>query len=71
MIRMLIEVSKNDADDGSVNVRVKVDPFRPVEEDRNVGEMWTGICLAINDYMHSRGVVDFDILTERKTVGDN
>ena len=60
-ITMHIEVRLHDSD-GNVGVGVHTDPFDPKEQTDDMGAMWVGICQAINAYVRSRGIPNFDCL---------
>jgi hypothetical protein len=49
---------------GGVGVLAETLPFTPREETEAVGEMWVGVCLAINDYVRSMGIADFDCMKQ-------
>lgn len=70
MIRIVIEVGEQHGqpiDAGGyplAGVNVRTEPFNAKAETESVGSTWAGLCMAINDFMRSRGAVDFDCLKQ-------
>jgi hypothetical protein len=66
MIKMTIEIASVPAGTTGINefgVGVKVNTIMiPNDTLDGEGTTFAGICLAINDYMHSRGAPAFDCL---------
>lgn len=66
MIKMTIEIATVPPGTSGINefgVGVKVQTIMiPHNAPDGEGATFVGICLAINDYMHSRGVPAFDCL---------
>lgn len=60
-IRIVIDVSSTA--DGRVAVGANTEPFKMLGTPDAVGEMWVGICMAINEYVRSQGIVGFDCLS--------
>lgn len=65
MIRMTIEIDQRK--DGAVTLNVHADPFDPRKISGEVGPMWVGICLAINDYANANGLPEFNCLKASPT----
>lgn len=64
-MRMVIEISTTGPGphtEFGAGVLVKTEPFNTANIPPSEGCTWAGICMAINDYMHSRGAHDFDCL---------
>lgn len=68
MIRLRIEIDavSSGGNEFGVGVLVHNDAFRASEVTDGEGATFIGICMAINEYMRSRGSPDFDCLRERK-----
>lgn len=47
-----------------VGVLAETLPFTPGEETDNVGAMWVGVCLAVNEYVRSQGIDGFDCMKQ-------
>lgn len=71
MITMTVEISEvttSEKNEFGVGVMVHTSIQKPVPSD-NEGATFVGICTAINEYMRSRGVPDFNCLQQIKLNG--
>jgi hypothetical protein len=66
VIRMTIEIDVvvSGSNEFGAGVNVQTDPFVPHQQPQAVGATWCGICMAINEYMRSRGVPNFDCMVK-------
>ena len=68
MIKMTIEIdlAPVGGNEFGAGVQVFTNIADPRAQPQAVGATFVGICLAINDYMHSRGAPGFDCLKQSK-----
>jgi len=62
-LRIVIEIVQIPERDYPAGVSVVTEAFTPGDVPDEVGATWVGLCSAINAYMRSRGVTEFDCLT--------
>jgi hypothetical protein len=45
-------------------VNVVTEPFTAADQPASIGATWAGLCVAINDFMRSRGATNFNCLRQ-------
>jgi hypothetical protein len=60
MIRITIEIGEDR--EGNTSLLVSTEPFDPKEQSDDAGTLWIGISTAINSYVRSNGMPEFDCL---------